>query len=103
DGIRDRNVTGVQTCALPISRHQVQRLHPRGAQQGERAAHRRGRREVPALIPLDPEYGPARTIPHPIMFRVLDAEADDVTLPANLAVEKGAEYAYYPGCIDYYD
>src|SRR5699024_12154389 len=21
DGIRDRNVTGVQTCALPISRH----------------------------------------------------------------------------------
>src|SRR5207249_9370274 len=25
DGIRDRNVTGVQTCALPISHHRVSR------------------------------------------------------------------------------
>ena len=49
------------------------------------------------MIPLDPEFGPARTIPHPIMFRVLDAEADDVTVPAAIPVEKGAEFAYYPG------
>src|SRR5699024_11366722 len=29
DGIRDRNVTGVQTCALPISRRRSARLHER--------------------------------------------------------------------------
>src|SRR5207249_9019437 len=27
DGIRDRNVTGVQTCALPISRQRRSRRH----------------------------------------------------------------------------
>src|SRR5699024_4693766 len=26
DGIRDRNVTGVQTCALPISRYRAKRV-----------------------------------------------------------------------------
>src|SRR5699024_1471570 len=26
DGIRDRNVTGVQTCALPISQHMIEKL-----------------------------------------------------------------------------
>src|SRR5437773_6903925 len=32
DGIRDRDVTGVQTCALPISRGQLWLLH---SHQGE--------------------------------------------------------------------
>src|SRR5699024_11381938 len=32
DGIRDRNVTGVQTCALPISDPQVQVFHPAAGQ-----------------------------------------------------------------------
>src|SRR5207249_10487784 len=31
DGIRDRNVTGVQTCALPISSHQSPWLDDRAA------------------------------------------------------------------------
>src|SRR6266513_3221185 len=31
DGIRDRNVTGVQTCALPISHRQGLRRRPPGA------------------------------------------------------------------------
>src|SRR5207249_8263901 len=30
DGIRDRNVTGVQTCALPIYPANVSLLHPAG-------------------------------------------------------------------------
>src|SRR5437868_13909386 len=40
DGIRDRNVTGVQTCALPICRRRLAR-HPEddaGGAQGKRAA-----------------------------------------------------------------
>src|SRR5881397_3940491 len=43
-----------------------------------------------------------RTIPHPVMFRVLDSEADDLTIP-EIKVEHKSEYAYYPGCVDYYD
>src|SRR5207249_2326756 len=34
DGIRDRNVTGVQTCALPILRRQVIREPGRAADPG---------------------------------------------------------------------
>ena len=49
-----------------------------------------------------PEYGPGRTIPHPILFRLLDSEADDTTVP-EIKVEHKSEFAYYPGCIDYYD
>ena len=49
-----------------------------------------------------PEYGPGRTIPHPILFRLLDSEADDLTVP-EIKVEHRSEFAYYPGCIDYYD
>src|SRR3990170_4680562 len=51
---------------------------------------------------MDTEYGPGRTIPHPILFRVLDSEADDTTVP-EIKVEHTSEYAYYPGCVDYYD
>src|SRR5438067_8298807 len=39
DGIRDRNVTGVQTCALPISQHVLA--------VGQRAPERHGRRLNP--------------------------------------------------------
>src|SRR3989449_10696743 len=49
-----------------------------------------------------PEYGPGRAIPHPILFRRLDSEADDLTAP-QIKVEHKSEFAYYPGCIDYYD
>ena len=48
------------------------------------------------------EYGPGRTIPHPILFRVLDSEAEDTTVP-EIKVEQKSEFAYYPGCVDYYD
>src|SRR5437868_12069837 len=34
DGIRDRNVTGVQTCALPISRVREQREHKHSFEGG---------------------------------------------------------------------
>src|SRR5437868_3442253 len=49
DGIRDRNVTGVQTCALPISRQRRrgeragQRAAAGRAHRGRRAPHPRGR------------------------------------------------------------
>lgn len=48
------------------------------------------------------DYGPARTIPHPILFRVLDSESEDVGIP-EIKVEHRSEFAYYPGCVDYYD
>src|SRR2546430_2435341 len=51
---------------------------------------------------MDTEYGPGRTIPHPVMFRVLDSEADNLTIP-EIKVEHKSEFAYYPGCVDYYD
>jgi Fe-S oxidoreductase len=51
---------------------------------------------------LEPDVGPARAIPHPILFRILDSEADDTAIP-EIKVEKKSEWAYYPGCIDYYD
>src|SRR5207249_9714445 len=49
DGIRDRNVTGVQTCALPIYHHAL--LHPRrrpaaGASDGGAARRRRPPRRL---------------------------------------------------------
>src|SRR5205823_814928 len=47
DGIRDKLVTGVQTCALPISRA-VRRVRPQT--QG-----RAGVREVPGAARLHPE------------------------------------------------
>ena len=51
---------------------------------------------------METEYGPGRTIPHPRLFRLLDSEADDTTVPA-IKVARPSEYAYYPGCVDYYD
>src|SRR5438034_9191906 len=53
DGIRDHCVTGVQTCALPISRHPG-RVHPRPRGGGRRdpapaPGRRRARREHPLL------------------------------------------------------
>ena len=51
---------------------------------------------------METEYGPGRTIPHPVLFRLLDAEADDTTVP-EIKVAHRSEYAYYPGCVDYYD
>src|SRR5256885_10456792 len=41
DGIRDYKVTGVQTCALPISPHQFERA-PAVAEYPEKAPQRRG-------------------------------------------------------------
>lgn len=43
-----------------------------------------------------------RTIPHPIMFATLDKEAEWEDIPKVEVAEK-SEYAYYPGCVDYYD
>src|SRR5438093_832081 len=79
-------------------RHPVQRLHPRGAREGPRPDG--GGRRDPRV--METEYGPGRTIPHPVMFRVLDSEADDLTIP-EIKVEHKSEFAYYPGCVDYYD
>src|SRR2546426_9447543 len=48
DGIRDYKVTGVQTCALPIYRHEVDDGHERqGARQGP-GIGRRGVLDLPA-------------------------------------------------------
>src|SRR5699024_11990403 len=46
DGIRDRNVTGVQTCALPIS---VLPAISAGSQRGERSPSRYGRKYRPPV------------------------------------------------------
>src|SRR5437667_11872316 len=47
DGIRDRDVTGVQTCALPISRHAQTRIR------------------VPGVVPLEPSREANRGMPLP--------------------------------------
>src|SRR5207249_11861639 len=41
DGIRDRNVTGVQTCALPISSRRALRREARDPRRHHRRYHRR--------------------------------------------------------------
>src|SRR5258706_8991777 len=71
DGIRDWSVTGVQTCALPISRENalaaVGALRRRGDRSGAvrgariRASGERRRRRYNAV----PAHGPARARPAP--------------------------------------
>src|SRR5207249_7209823 len=48
DGIRDRNVTGVQTCALPISLCSKRTIHTRGDREQLRGPHLDDGRELPA-------------------------------------------------------
>src|SRR5207248_5703476 len=61
DGIRDRTVTGVQTCALPISSltstrsHRTALGHPRGTGRGQR------RRPARVDETLDVAAGRSRT------------------------------------------
>ncbi|MCJ2520608.1 MAG: hypothetical protein LN412_06665 [Candidatus Thermoplasmatota archaeon] len=43
-----------------------------------------------------------RTVPHPIMFATLDKEAEEGEIP-EVEIRERSEYAYYPGCVDYYD
>src|SRR5207249_5964144 len=53
DGIRDRNVTGVQTCALPIYRAPVRRVGQR-QRADRRAAHpKHGGVQPPVRLPAD--------------------------------------------------
>src|SRR5207248_6447131 len=52
DGIRDRTVTGVQTCALPICAHQ-RRFRGAGAGAGARQAGRLAEGELPAAQRAD--------------------------------------------------
>src|SRR5699024_11599420 len=56
DGIRDRNVTGVQTCALPIYRRRA-RL---GSRPGARGQHRRAplHRAAPGGMTSQPAAAP---------------------------------------------
>src|SRR5699024_2399995 len=49
DGIRDRNVTGVQTCALPICRHGGGRGRSTGHDHGQPQSPRRAQRRPGAL------------------------------------------------------
>src|SRR5207249_9486041 len=58
DGIRDRNVTGVQTCALPISRRlphapRVRRRPRRGVLAARRGSRLRGAARSRWRHPLD--------------------------------------------------
>src|SRR5436305_9309690 len=63
DGIRAADVTGVKTCALPISRHGVDRANapwlaeerPRRRRQGAATGDRRAGRARPRSAPLDGE------------------------------------------------
>src|SRR5437868_12947166 len=55
DGIRDRNVTGVQTCALPISTQ----TPPPTPQRAVPAGHRPG-----VAVPTLPPAPPAPPLPH---------------------------------------
>ncbi len=43
-----------------------------------------------------------RTVPHPILYATLDKEAEFDEIP-DVKIDKKSDYAYYPGCVDYYD
>ncbi len=43
-----------------------------------------------------------RTVPHPILYATLDKEAEYDEIP-DVKIGKKSDYAYYPGCVDYYD
>src|SRR3712207_4921413 len=62
DGIRDIGVTGVQTCALPISRASVRILPRRNVRAGADRSHRarRGLGPPPVLRGLGPDTGALR-------------------------------------------
>src|SRR5437763_6193137 len=76
DGIRDTSVTGVQTCALPISRRDATprpvprtRSAPRpspGRWPAPRPPEEEGRRGRPADTPNHPTAAPHRRLPIPL-------------------------------------
>src|SRR2546427_7663709 len=66
DGIRDLTVTGVQTCALPISRAaKNSRVHARSAARRSRSAREAlGRQSPPPLTSASREPGERLAHPH---------------------------------------
>src|SRR2546427_5732883 len=62
DGIRDLTVTGVQTCALPISRRSPRAGRPRSVSPAPATPCRIGR--SPQRFPA-PSIGPTRSLAHP--------------------------------------
>src|SRR5437868_7418548 len=85
DGIRDRNVTGVQTCALPIWAHRVAApgLVRRDEQLG--AQERRGARvldDVVVVADEDPDAAAVRRVEHRVAVaggdvRVLEDRSEE--------------------------
>src|SRR5207249_5628871 len=69
DGIRDRNVTGVQTCALPIYRLAL-RAHD--ARDDPRVRRRRARARRPHAHDLAHHVPPAALPPAPPRGRLVD-------------------------------
>src|SRR5687767_15435091 len=70
DGIRDKLVTGVQTCALPISRFAAcgsswprawRRCSARCSTSAARSTKRRRRSQAPYVVPADRRYSRALT------------------------------------------
>src|SRR5690606_40795716 len=63
DGIRDFHVTGVQTCALPISTRSKQALRtPRPRSEHHDSA--KNRRARSPFVPANPRYAPGRSEEH---------------------------------------
>src|SRR5699024_11941747 len=56
DGIRDRNVTGVQTCALPISYGSVRSVSPKSAPSATLS--------LPSSVSSLAEVSPSSSLPH---------------------------------------
>src|SRR6266404_6680987 len=65
DGIRDKLVTGVQTCALPISRHWNRPEHSLQVEDDGRAVRRDGGGEIGAAVDLDQPWRRRRSGPRP--------------------------------------
>src|SRR5699024_983119 len=122
DGIRDRNVTGVQTCALPIWERRSRPKHalPRRMDQtrvslsiqasrgrGDRATHRTRRISAVRLLPQSDRQIPVRVINrHPVIvqrrmrelrdgLQVLQAAAIVRELPCETAQVRGVRGGHY--------
>src|SRR5699024_11578563 len=76
DGIRDRNVTGVQTCALPISLHVPALVRLQGVQH---ALH--GEEHLPAVV--------AKVVQGAALYQAFNGTA--VQLPAGHALAEVVE------------
>src|SRR5699024_641214 len=101
DGIRDRNVTGVQTCALPISWNRIQRMFVHLLTNTKKAeiARIHKAKTVPYVRLLGmTKTGQAYLNQHKKQLNVPLVSSLSRTMDPMMAMEERSTYAYYSIC-----